>query len=651
MRWSLPDHDETIGKGVNRVSKQLLDVPAYLTTLDAGVEFLLSQQRDEGYWWAPLLTNVTMEAEYVLLCHCLDKVDQARMEKVKTYLLHEQREDGTWSIYPNGPQDLNATVEAYTALKLLGVSPDEERMKRARAFIQSKGGVESTRVFTRLWLAVVGQYDWNKLPIVPPEIMLLGKNQPLNIYDFASWARPTIVTLTIVMSHRPVFRLPEYAQVPELFETDVPPSPPSAKGGNSKFFLMLDKVLKHYQSWSVHPFRKAAEENALRWILEHQAGDGSWGGIQPPWFYALLALKVLNMTNHPAFIKGWEGLDTYGLETPYGGWMFQASISPVWDTGLSILALRAGGLAPDHPALVKAGEWLLDRQIRTPGDWSVRRKKTKPGGWAFQFDNDHYPDIDDTAIVVWALNGLKLPNEARRRDAMTSGFRWLTAMQSSNGGWGAYDVDNNKTLPNRIPFCDFGEVIDPPSEDVTAHVLECFGSFGYDEAWKVVARGVTYLKQAQKPDGSWFGRWGVNYIYGIGAVVPALKAVGVDMKEPFVQKSLDWLVEHQNEDGGWGEDCRSYDDERFAGVGISTPSQTAWALMALIAGGRVESEAVTKGVAYLTETQRPDGSWDEEVFTGTGFPKDFYLGYTLYRQIFPVLALGRYRDALNALKG
>ncbi|GLV13213.1 squalene-hopene cyclase [Alicyclobacillus hesperidum] len=631
------------------MTKQLAEIPAYMQTLDNGVEYLLSRQHEEGYWWGPLLSNVTMEAEYVLLCHCLGKVDKGRLEKIKTYLLHEQREDGTWAQYPGGPQDLDTTIEAYVALKYIGLSPDDERMQKALAFIQSQGGIESARVFTRLWLAVVGEYPWRKLPVVPPEIMFLGKNMPLNIYDFGSWARPTIVALTIVMSRRAVFPLPAHAKVPELFETNVPPRRRAAKGGNSSLFLSIDKLLQGYQNGSFHPFRKAAEQRAIEWLIEHQAGDGSWGGIQPPWFYALLALKVMNMTNHPAFIKGWEGLELYGLELEYGGWMFQASISPVWDTGLSILALRAAGLAPDEPALVKAGKWLLDHRIATKGDWAVRRPNAKPGGWAFQFDNPHYPDVDDTAVVVWALNGLKLPNEAERRDAMTAGFRWLTAMQSSNGGWGAYDVDNNKELPNRIPFCDFGEVIDPPSEDVTAHVLECFGSFGYDEAWKVVARAVNYLKREQKPDGSWYGRWGVNYIYGIGAVVPALKSVGVDMKEPFVQKALDWLVAHQNEDGGWGEDCRSYVDERFAGVGPSTPSQTAWALMALIAGGRVQADAVSRGVAYLVRTQRSDGGWDEPYYTGTGFPGDFYLGYTLYRHIFPVMALGRYKDALGRL--
>lgn len=627
--------------------KQQFETTSYGETLALGVDYLLREQTEEGYWWAPLLSNVCMEAEYVLLCHCLKKTEQTRLSGVKKYLLQSQTANGTWQIYPGGPDDINATVEAYVALKFLGVPADDPGMVLAKNFVQSQGGVESTRVFTRLWLAMVGQYPWEKLPMVPPEMMLLGKNRPLNIYDFGSWARPTIVALSIVMSHRKVYPLPGYAHVPELFDTEVPASPPRAKGGDSSFFLLLDKMLKMYQSWPIHPWRKAAEQRAIDWLLEHQAADGSWGGIQPPWFYALLALDVMGMRRHPAFEKGWAGLDSYGVDTGDGGWMFQASISPVWDTGLSVMALRAAGVAANHPALVKAGDWLMDRQIQKPGDWAVRRPKTKPGGFAFQFDNDEYPDIDDTAIVLLALNGLQLPDEERRRDVLTAGFRWLVDMQSSNGGWGAYDVDNNKQLPNRIPFCDFGEVTDPPSEDVTAHVLECLGSFGYDEAWTVIERGIKYLKTVQKSDGRWFGRWGVNYIYGIGAVVPGLKAVGVDPHEPYVQQALDWLEAHQNEDGGWGEDCRSYDDDRFAGVGKSTPSQTAWALLALVAGDRAHTEAAQRGVQYLSDTQQSDGSWEEVEYTGTGFPQDFYLGYRMYRNVFPVMALGRYQEAVR----
>ncbi|MCL6549184.1 MAG: squalene--hopene cyclase, partial [Alicyclobacillus sp.] len=605
------------------MSLQLSETLVPDETIEAGVSHLLSLQHPEGYWWGLLASNVCMEAEYVLLCHCLGRRQPDRERQIQRYLFSQQREDGTWAIFPGGPGDLNATVEAYQALKLIGVPASDPRMQKAGEFIRSQGGVEATRVFTRLWLALVGQYPWNKLPVVPPEMMFLPKWCPLNIYDFASWARATVVPISIVMSRRPVFPLPEGAGIGELFASSAFCAPPP-KGGEHGLFRALDRILQFYQQLSFHPGRAAAEQKALEWIIRRQEGDGSWGGIQPPWFYSLLALYVTGHANHPAFQKGWEGLEAYGVETADGGWWFQACVSPVWDTALSVLALRAAGLAPDHPALVRAGEWLCDRQVFADGDWKVRRPRLEPGGWAFEFDNVNYPDIDDTAVVVLALNGLRLPDEARRRRALTAGFRWLVGLQSQNGGWGAYDADNTRELVNRIPFCDFGEVIDPPSEDVTGHVLECFGSFGYDDAWPVVRRGVDYLKRMQKPDGSWFGRWGVNYIYGTGAVVPALAAVGIDMREPWVQRALDWLEAHQNEDGGWGEDCRSYEDERFAGRGASTPSQTGWALMALVAGGRAHGEAARRGVAYLRNTQRPDGGWDEPYYTGTGFPKDFY---------------------------
>ncbi|WP_067933768.1 squalene--hopene cyclase [Alicyclobacillus kakegawensis] len=618
---------------------------ATTTRLEAGIEAavqsLFARQHTEGYWWGRLFSNVCMEAEYVLLCHCLDRRQAEREQKIAAYLFQQQSEEGTWSIYPGGPPDLNATVEAYVALKLIGVPADDPRMLKARAFIQSGGGIEATRVFTRLWLALVGEYEWGKLPEIPPEIMYLPKWVPLNIYDFASWARATVVALTVVMNRRPVYPLPDGAKVPELHTNGTPPA------GDGDIFTVLDRALKAYRRFPWHPLRSSAESRALQWVVEHQEADGNWGGIQPPWFYSLLALDACGQRQHPAFEKGWRALDSFAVDEG-DTWWFQACVSPVWDTGLSVLALRAAGVQADHPALIQAGEWLCEKQIFTGGDWQVSRPHAKPGGWAFEFYNDNYPDVDDTAIVVQALNSLRLPDEAMRRKAMTAGFRWLVAMQSKNGGWGAFDADNTRTLVNRIPFCDFGEVIDPPSEDVTAHVLECFGSFGYDDAWDVIQRAVGYLRQQQSASGPWFGRWGVNYVYGTGAVVPALAAVGIDVREDWVQKSLHWLAEHQNEDGGWGEDCRSYEDERFAGVGESTPSQTAWALMALIAGGWAEHECVQRGVDYLLRNQRPDGRWNEQKYTGTGFPRDFYIGYEMYRDIFPLWALGRYRQVVLA---
>ena len=613
--------------------------------VDAAAERLLALQNPAGFWWGLLETNVCMEAEYVLLAHCLDKRDRGREEQILRHMLHTQGADGAWAIFPGGPGDLNATVEAYQALKLIGLRADEEPLARARAFILANGGAGATRVFTRLWLALVGQFAWDELPVVPPELILLPDFLPLNIYDFACWARQTVVPLSIVLSHRPLFPVPESAAIPELFCAAAPDR--KRLSGWERFFHAADRALHAYTKFSVQPGRAIAERCAIRWVVDHQEEDGSWGGIQPPWFYSLLALKVMGLTEHPAFVRGWEGLESFGVRAEGGRWWFQACVSPVWDTALAILALRAAGLPPECPALVEAAGWLCEQQVLTGGDWQHARPQARPGGWAFEFANRRYPDVDDTAVVLLALNQVKMPQEAVRRRALTAGFRWLAAMQCKNGGWAAFDADNTRNWATLIPFSDFGWVVDPPTEDVTGHALECFGGFGYGTAWSVVRAGVEFLRRAQKPDGSWMGRWGVNYIYGTGAALPGLAAAGTDMREPWIQRALDFLEACQNPDGGWGETCASYQDESQKGRGPSTPSQTAWALIGLIAGGRAGGAAAARGVEHLRRTQRPDGGWDEAHYTGTGFPGDFFIGYHLYRDVFPLLALGRCRDALR----
>ncbi|MDP9727481.1 squalene--hopene cyclase [Alicyclobacillus tolerans] len=629
------------------MSVQLSDSLLAEEVIQAASRYLLHLQHAEGYWMAWLETNVTMEAEYVFLLHCMGRCNRDREQKLVRHILAGQTEEGAWTLFPGGPGDLNCTVEAYLALKMLGMQEQHEPLAKARNFIQNHGGVECTRVFTRMWLALLGLYPWKSIPVVPVEMMFLPRWAPLNIYDFASWARSTMVPLSIVMSRRPVFPLENGLSIDELFVREQPSPPLRGEDGWERFFRGIDELLHLYQRFPFHIGRKAAEQKAIDWILRHQERDGNWAGIQPAWFYSLLALKVVGMEKSEAFRKGWEALETFGVETDDGRWWFHACISPTWDTGLSVLALTSAGLPSNHPSLLKAGNWLLQQQIFVHGDWKIRRPKAQGGGWAFEFMNDCYPDLDDTAVILMALSKLRLPDEERRKKSLTAGFQWMTAMQSKNGGWAAFDADNITSLPCRIPFCDFGAVTDPPSEDVTAHVLECYGMFGYDEAWHVVRRGVDYLKRTQQTDGSWFGRWGVNYIYGTGAVLPALASVGVNMKEPWVQRALDWLTGHQNEDGGWGESCLSYADPAWIGRGESTPSQTAWALIGLVAGGRANTPAATRAVAYLRNTQRSDGGWDETLYTGTGFPQDFFIGYRLYAHVFPLIALGRYKQALE----
>ncbi|ARH94131.1 squalene--hopene cyclase [Streptomyces sp. MOE7] len=607
-------------------------------------DYLLSLQDPAGWWKGDLETNVTMDAEDLLLRQFLGIQDPRTTEAAGRHIRGEQRPDGTWATFYGGPGELSATVEAYVALRLAGDAPDAPHMARASAWIREQGGVAAARVFTRIWLALFGWWKWDDLPELPPELLYLPKWFPLNIYDFGCWARQTIVPLTIVSAKRPVrpapFALDELHIDPRR---PAPPRPLAPATSWDGLFQRLDKALHLYHKVALRKLRGAAMRAAARWIIERQENDGCWGGIQPPAVYSVIALHLLGYDlDHPVLRTGLASLDRFAVWREDGARMIEACQSPVWDTCLATIALADAGVPADHPQLVKAADWMLAEQIRRPGDWSVQRPQLPSGGWAFEFENDNYPDIDDTAEVVLALRRVQHPDPQRVEDAVQRAVRWNFGMQSRNGGWGAFDVDNTSPFPNRLPFCDFGEVIDPPSADVTAHVVEMLADVGraHDPRTR---RGIAWLLAEQEPSGAWFGRWGTNYVYGTGSVLPALAAAGIPGSHPAVRRAVRWLEQVQNEDGGWGEDQRSYQDkERWAGRGASTASQTAWALMALLAAGERESEAVRRGVRWLTGTQRDDGSWDEPYFTGTGFPWDFSINYHLYRQVFPLTALGRY---------
>ncbi len=613
--------------------------------LDRARDHLLGLQRPGGWWQGELETNVTMDAEDLLLRQFLGVRDDAATAAAARWIRSQQRDDGTWANFFGGPGDLSTTVEAYLALRLAGDAPDAPHLARARDWIVARGGVEATRVFTRIWLALSGLWSWDDLPVIPPELIWLPSWFPLNIYDWGCWARQTIVALAVVQSFRPSRPLP--FGIDELKAGLTPGRRPDDPGRRTadpwaRFFAALDRALHIYRP--VKPIRRAALRRCAEWIIARQERDGCWGGIQPPWVYSLMALHLLGYDlEHPVMRRGLGGLDRFTIteETPDGPVRrLEACQSPVWDTVLAMTALADAGLPADHPALVAAARWVLGEEIRGPGDWQVRRPDLAPGGWAFEFDNDNYPDTDDTAEVILALRRVSLPaNEAK--PAIERGLRWLAGMQSRDGGWGAFDADNTRELVTKLPFCDFGAVIDPPSADVTAHILEAFAAEGLAGSLPA-RRGGEWLLRAQQPDGSWFGRWGANYVYGTGAVVPALIAAGVRPSKPAIRRAVAWLQAHQNPDGGWGEDLRSYDDPALAGRGASTASQTAWALLALLAAGERHGEAAERGVRWLAGTQRDDGSWDEPAYTGTGFPGDFYINYHLYRLAFPVSALGRY---------
>jgi squalene-hopene/tetraprenyl-beta-curcumene cyclase len=622
-------------------------------TLDAAVAHLLSLQDDAGWWKGELETNVTMDAEDLLLREFLGIRTAEETEQAARWIRSQQRDDGTWANFYGGPGDLSTTVEAWVALRLAGDAADAPHLRRAAAWVLEQGGVESSRVFTRLWLALFGLWSWDDLPNLPPEIVFLPKWFPFNVYDWACWARQTVVPLTIVATLRPCRPLP--FGIDEL-RTGAPAPRIQRLLSWGGAFQRLDKALHTYGRHALRGLRRLAMRRGVEWILARQEADGSWGGIQPPWVYSILALHLSGYPlDHPAVAAGLRGLDGFLVreETADGVVRrLEACQSPVWDTGLALTALLDGGIPADDERVRRAAHWLLGEEIRVRGDWSVRRPSLEPGGWAFEFANDGYPDTDDTAEVVLALRRVDLseprgrlgpPGSDELRAAVDRGVRWVVGMQSRDGGWGAFDADNTRELAYKLPFCDFGAVIDPPSADVTAHVVEMLAHEGLADT-ESCRRGVKWLLAAQEPDGSWFGRWGCNYVYGIGAVVPALVAAGIPADAPRLRRAVRWLHRHQNDDGGWGEDMRSYDDLAWAGRGTSTASQTAWALLALLAAGD-RGEAVDRGIAWLARTQRPDGTWDEPEFTGTGFPGDFFINYHLYRLVFPISALGRYLRA------
>ncbi len=647
--------------------------------IDRCHEFFRQNQYSDGYWWGELESNPTMEAEYLLLSHFIGKADPNRWRKLCNHILKKQQDDGSWGQYYAAPGDLSTSVECYFALKLAGHSPDSPTMTKARDFILSRGGIPKTRVFTKIWLALFGQWDWKGIPNLPPELILVPPILPFSVYDFAGWARPTIVPMMVILSRKPHCPVPEWANLDELYpmprnETDYSLPKPQSGWGWSRFLYHLDQLAGLYQRLPVHPFRKLAERKVLDWVLGHQEANGSWAGIQPPWVYSLIALHNMGFPNdHPVIDKGFNGIDGYAIEDEETITV-QGCISPVWDTCLAQLALIDSGLAPADEMIQKSTRWMLEQQILEPGDWQVRAKNAEPGGWAFEFNNSRYPDIDDTAEVIMALHEAPLsPNgdDHRRRDAIQRGVRWILAMQSDDGGWGAFDKNNNRKYVSQLPFSDFGEALDPTSVDVTAHIVEMLGKLGYTRNFAPLERAYQYIRRQQETDGSWFGRWGVNHIYGVGAVLPALQAIGEDLDQPYVRRAVDWLISHQNDDGGWGESCGSYVDESLRGVGPSTPSQTSWALLALMAAGRESDPSVVRGVKHLLDTQDETGCWDEPYYTGTGFPgygvgepppsmpkpgeagyqgldmpAGFMINYHMYRAYWPLMALGRYRKKI-----
>ncbi len=616
-------------------------------------QWLFSQQSDAGYWVHELEADTTLTAEYLMLRRFLGLVDKDKERKAVRYLIDVQLPEGGWPIYYGGPPEISASVKAYFALKLSGVAADEPFMQKARAAILKIGGVVRANVFTKIALTLFDQYDWRGIPTMPVELALLRPNPVFSLYDLSYWSRAVLTPLLIMFNFKPVCRIPREEGIDELWATprtqmDFRHAPPFLKDRRwftwRNFFVTLDRLLRVYERLVPEGLRKKALAHAGGWMIAHMEGAGGLGAIYPAMANSVVALTCLGRpVDDPLVRKALDEIEA--LEVHDGDALhLQPCFSPIWDTPLTMNALIESGLPSDHPALLRAARWVLTRQCRKVGDWIVSSPKAEAGGWYFQFENEFYPDNDDTAVVVIALSKLAMPEADAQRDAMRRGIRWTLAMQGSDGGWGAYDKDNNKLFLNQIPFADHKALLDPSTADLTGRELEMLGALGYDRTHPAAVKAVRFLRKNQEADGSWYGRWGVNYVYGTWSVLAGLKAIGEDMRAAYVRRAAAWLVAKQNPDGGWGESCLSYAAADAHGVGESTPSQTAWALLGLLCAGEVETISVMRGINYLLRRQDPQGFWPERMHTGTGFPRVFYLRYHGYSHFFSLWALSMYRS-------
>ena len=613
---------------------------------------ILSCQHSDGYWWADLESNVTITAE-ILLLHKIWGVDrQLPLGKIESYLRSQQKEHGGWELFYGDGGELSTSVEAYMALRLLNVPAQDPAMLKAKSFILQRGGISKTRVFTKFHLAMLGCYDWRGIPSIPPWIMLLPDNGLFSIYDLSSWARGSTVPLIIVFDQKPVFAVNPVINLDELYTEGiygVRYELPKQENWTD-IFINLDDGFKLAEALNLVPLRQEGIKAAEKWIIERQEATGDWGGIIPAMLNSLLAMRCLGYeVSDPMVQRGFKAIANFAVQNEEHYWV-QSCVSPVWDTAWCLKALVESGYQNNSAAVVKGGEWLLNKQILDYGDWQVKNKTATPGGWAFEFDNRFYPDLDDSAVVVMTLNDLKLPNEAQKEVAIARCLNWMTSMQCRSGGWAAFDRDNDSHWLNLLPYSDLKATIDPDTADVTARVLEMVGTCHLPMRYKRVQAAIAYLLSEQESDGSWFGRWGVNYIYGTSGVLAALGAIAPETCEAEIIKGANWLLSCQNSDGGWGETCFSYNDPKLKGKGDSTASQTAWAMTGILAAveaiGFKAELALRRSAEYLLSTQQEDGSWTEEYFTGTGFPCHFYLKYHMYALYFPLIALGRYEKSL-----
>ncbi len=617
-------------------------------------EYLFGIQQPDGHWIGELEANMTLTAEYIMLMYFMDMVDQKKLQKAANYILKKQLADGSWPIFYGGEGDISTTVESYFALKLAGYDKDHPSLIKAREFILSCGGIMKSRVITKITLAFFGQFDWKGTPSLPVEMLYIPRFSSFNIYEFSSWARVCVVPLSVLMELKPLIKIPKNAFLDELYLASREKQDFSFEKDDNfiswhNFFIGMDKILKLLEKSPIKISTKLALRKAEKWILDHQDESGDWGGIFPAMAYSIMALRSLGYDNEfPAIKKGFEAIERFHIETDE--YIHQQScVSPVWDTGWSLLALRESGISGNHPSLVKAAGWLYDRQASSDGDWKIKNPQAQPGGWSFEYFNKFYPDTDDTGLIILSLKDVQAPDGVDKSQRIRKALQWLLSMQNTDGGWGAFDKDVNNPIYNKILFNDFKTMLDPSCPDITGRVIELLAKLGYDKNFEPVRNAISYLKREQHPDGPWFGRWGVNYMYGTWAVLVGLAGIGVDRNEKYVARAINWLFDIQNEDGGWGEHCHSYKSPQYVGRGISTPSQTSWALLSLISYGFAGDARVQKGIDFLIDRQLPSGTWEEKEFTGTGFPNAFYIRYHLYRHYFPLLTLANFKKTAKTV--
>ena len=621
--------------------------------VDAAAWDFKAQQRADGEWLYELEPDATMSAEYVLLKHFLGDLgdDYPEIEaRIARYLRRTQAADGGWPLFHDAEPNVSASVKAYWTLKMAGDDPEAPHMRRARDCILALGGAECCNVFTRITMALFGQVPWRAVPVMPLQIMLLPEWFPFHLSKVSYWSRTVMVPLLILQHLKAEARNPRGVTIEELFCT--PPESASyvmnASGTKlGAVFTGLDRVLHATLPLWQGIRSKRSLELALTFVTERLNGEDGLGGILPAMANAVMAFKVLGYADdHPEVVAAKKAVEGLLVHRPDGEVYCQPCLSPIWDTCLGAHALLEADEDPSGPTMQNAIDWLLEREItETKGDWAVRRPDLAPSGWAFQYRNAHYPDVDDTAVVVMALDR---SGDPRCRDAIKRASEWVIGMQSSDGGWGAFEPENTHFHLNYIPFADHGALLDPPTVDVTARCLGMLLQLGYERGYPAVDKAIAFIKRHQETDGSWYGRWGVNHIYGTWSALSALNAAGEDLEAPYIRKAVNWLLERQRDDGGWGEDCASYWQQRRNEVRSSTPSQTAWALLGLMAAGEVENDAVRRGVDHLAAAPRNAKRWEEDLWTGIGFPRVFYLKYHGYAAYFPLWALARYRNLLRS---